>query len=118
MSELPQKLSTRKVPTTKHRDKIKRDKVSKAKKEVILETIDQWFPGSDNDVADCLSRDFHLSIPLLTNLLISHAKSQLPPSFKIPSPPIRDRLMALFSAGEAVHQDSTTGQNQDDRARS
>ena len=28
------------MPTTKHRNEIKRDKVSKAKKEVILETID------------------------------------------------------------------------------
>ena len=43
----------------------------------------QWFPGSDNDVADCLSRDLHLSIPLLTNLLTSHANPQLPPNFKI-----------------------------------
>ena len=40
MSELPRKLSPRKVSTTKRRDEIKRDKVSKAKKEVILETID------------------------------------------------------------------------------
>ena len=40
MSELPRKPSSRKVSTTKHRDEIKRDKVSKAKKEVILETID------------------------------------------------------------------------------
>ena len=43
----------------------------------------QWFPVLDNDVADYLSRDFYLSIPLLTNLLTSHANSQLPPNFKI-----------------------------------
>ena len=41
----------------------------------------QWFPGWDNDMADYLSRDFHLYIPLLTNL-ISHANSRLPPNVK------------------------------------
>ena len=40
MSQLPRKLPTHKVATTKHHDKIKREKLSKAKKEVALETID------------------------------------------------------------------------------
>ena len=42
----------------------------------------QWFLGSDNDVDNFLSRDFHLSIPLLTNLLTSHTNSHLPHHFK------------------------------------
>ena len=43
----------------------------------------QWFPGEDNLVADCLSRDIHLTDSQLLFLLTSHIPSQLPPNFSI-----------------------------------
>ena len=44
----------------------------------------EHIPGIENDVADSLSRDIHLTTPSLTNLILSHAKpSQVPPSFRI-----------------------------------
>ena len=48
----------------------------------------QWFPGDDNDVADALSRDNHISDDTLTSLLFSSVPEQVPPGFKIlPIPP-------------------------------
>lgn len=43
----------------------------------------QWFRGSDNNVADSLSRDFHLSDPDLTLLLLENFPSQVPENFRI-----------------------------------
>ena len=43
----------------------------------------QWFPGIENDVADSLSRDMHLSDTELTQLLLSSFPSQVPHSFHI-----------------------------------
>ena len=43
----------------------------------------QWFPGKDNNVADALSRDNHLSDDELTSLLFSQIPEQVPPTFKI-----------------------------------
>ena len=43
----------------------------------------QWFPGDDNDVADSLSRDCHLSDDILTSLFHSSLPDQTPPDFKI-----------------------------------
>ena len=42
-----------------------------------------WIPGPTNDVADSLSRDFHLSDVELTNLLSSSIPLQLPEDFHI-----------------------------------
>jgi len=48
----------------------------------------QWFPGKENDVADSLSRDFHLSNAELTSLLHRFFPSQTPSTFRIhPLPP-------------------------------
>ena len=48
----------------------------------------QWFPGKENGVADCLSRDTHLSDENLTNLCHSYLPEQMPPNFAIcPLPP-------------------------------
>ena len=43
----------------------------------------QWFPGEDNSVSDCLSRDIHLTDNQLSLLLAFHIPSQLPPNFLI-----------------------------------
>jgi hypothetical protein len=48
----------------------------------------QWFPGKDNNVADSLSRDFHLLDACLAALCSHMAPSQMPTTFKIfPLPP-------------------------------
>ena len=47
-----------------------------------------WFPGDDN-VSDCLSRDFHLTDKPLTNLLLLHVPEQLPEGFNISPLPRR-----------------------------
>jgi len=43
----------------------------------------QWFEGERNNVADVLSRDWHLSDDKLTSLLCSHFPKQMPESFQI-----------------------------------
>ena len=49
---------------------------------------------------------------LLITLFTPHANSQIPPDLKKYPSPIRDRLMALFCAGENICQDGTPGQTQ------
>ena len=48
-----------------------------------IKLFSQWFPGEENDVADSLSRDHHLSVPQLTHSLSSSVPSQLSPNFLI-----------------------------------
>ena len=43
----------------------------------------QWFPGQDNDVSDCLSRDHTLSNTQLITMLTYFAPSQLTHNFRI-----------------------------------
>ena len=43
----------------------------------------QWFPGDDNDIADSLSQDNHLSDDKLTSLFFSSVPEQTPQDFKI-----------------------------------
>ena len=43
----------------------------------------QWFPGKSNNVADALSRDWHLGDIKLTSLLHSHFPEQMPENFRI-----------------------------------
>ena len=43
----------------------------------------QWFPGKDNEVADSLSRDMHLSDENLTSHILANFPSQVPHSFHI-----------------------------------
>ena len=47
-----------------------------------LKLYSQWFPGRDNVVADCLSRDGHLSRQDREFVLTSLFPSQLPPNFR------------------------------------
>ena len=42
----------------------------------------QWFAGDENDISDSLSRDIHLSTPILTNLLKFSFPSQIPTNFR------------------------------------
>lgn len=58
----------------------------------------QWFPGDENDVADSLSRDDHLSPSALTSLLRSCVPEQIPPLFEIAPLPkeIESWLSALL----------------------
>ena len=56
----------------------------------------QWFPGEDNIVADCLSRDHHLSNLALTHLLYSHAPEQMPPDFLIS--PLSPKLLSRVTS--------------------
>jgi hypothetical protein len=43
----------------------------------------QWFPGKSNNVADALTRDWHLGDDELTSLLHSHFPEQMPENFRI-----------------------------------
>ena len=43
----------------------------------------QWFPGKHNNVADALSRDFHLSDDDLTTFILNNFPTQVPHSFHI-----------------------------------
>jgi hypothetical protein len=47
----------------------------------------QWSEGKRNNVADALSRDWHLGNDKLTSLLRSHFPEQMPESFRISPPP-------------------------------
>ena len=55
----------------------------------------QWFPGDDNDVADSLSRDFHLSNSDLTSLFLSKLPNQTPSNFEISPIPQEIELYIL-----------------------
>ena len=46
-----------------------------------IKDYSQWYPGVENEVADSLSRDFHLSNDKLTQLHFSSASSQTPATF-------------------------------------
>ena len=48
-----------------------------------LRDFSQWFPGTENNVADSLSRDMHLSDETLISLLHNTHPSQVPPKFRI-----------------------------------
>jgi len=56
----------------------------------------QWFPGDDNNVADCLSRDFHLSNYQLTALLRHFVPDQLPNNFVIK--PIPNKISSIIAS--------------------
>ena len=43
----------------------------------------QWFPGDDNDLADSLSRDFHIPDDKLISLYFNYIPQQTPPNLKI-----------------------------------
>lgn len=43
----------------------------------------QWFPGDENQIADALSRDFHLNDDDLTHLIVHSIPTQAPFGFKI-----------------------------------
>ena len=43
----------------------------------------QWFPGKENDVADSLSQDSHLSDNQLSHLYFSTLSDQIPSTFRI-----------------------------------
>ena len=43
----------------------------------------QWFPGTENNVADSLSREFHLTDDKLISYLRHYFPSQIPSRFKI-----------------------------------
>lgn len=43
----------------------------------------QWFPGDQNVVSDCLSRDFHLDDLQQTQLLVHAVPDQVPLDFDI-----------------------------------
>jgi hypothetical protein len=48
-----------------------------------IRDFSQWFPGEENNVADSLSREMHLSDETLISLLHNTFPSQVPPNFKI-----------------------------------
>lgn len=52
-----------------------------------IKSCSQWFPGKQNDVADSLSRDHHLSDYVLTQLFSHSVPTQLPPNFVIKQVP-------------------------------
>jgi len=84
----------------------------------------QWFPGKENDVADSLSRDFHLSNTELTSLLHHLLPHQTPSTFQIkPLPPeIKSWLCAWLQSmpegvrSREIRQRSTTARGAAGRA--
>ena len=56
----------------------------------------QYFPGDDNDLADSLSRDHHLSDDTLTKLYLKFLPTQTPQNFKI-SPLPQQIVSYVFS---------------------
>jgi hypothetical protein len=52
-----------------------------------IKSYSQWFEGKRNNVADALSRDWHLGDDKLTPFLRSHFPEQMPESFRISQPP-------------------------------
>ena len=56
----------------------------------------QWFPGEDNDLADSLSRDFHLTDDQLSSLYFNSIPSQTPSNLKI-SPLPKEISSFLYS---------------------
>ena len=48
-----------------------------------IKEYSQWFQGSKNNVADSLSRDFHLTDADLTTYLLTHVPEQVPKDFNI-----------------------------------
>jgi hypothetical protein len=48
-----------------------------------IKDYSQWFPGTKNNVADSLSRDFHLTDDKLISYLRHYFPSQIPSNFKI-----------------------------------
>ena len=61
-----------------------------------LKLYSQWFPGIDNVVADCLSRDGHLSRKDREFVLTSLFPSQLPPNFRPTQVP--DEIISFVSS--------------------
>jgi hypothetical protein len=51
--------------------------------EADIKGYSQWFKGKRNNVADALSRDWHLSDDELTSLLRSHFPKHMPENFRI-----------------------------------
>ena len=57
----------------------------------------QWFAGNENDVADSLSRDHHLSDAALLALLLSSVPEQVPKDFRLcPIPPDVDSKITTW----------------------
>ena len=48
----------------------------------MLKSTTKWFPGEHNDLADSLSRDFHLNTKTLTKLFHVHIPKQTPANLK------------------------------------
>jgi hypothetical protein len=75
----------------------------------------QWFPGKSNNVADALSRDWHLGNDKLTSLLHSHFPEQMPENFRIlPLPSeisswLTSLLQPLPVSEQLREQHTTTG---------
>jgi hypothetical protein len=75
----------------------------------------QWFPGKSNNVADALSRDWHLGDNELTSLLRSHFSEQMPENFRILPLPneISSWLISLLQplpvSEQLQEQHTTTG---------
>ena len=67
---------------TKAKLKMSRDHALRLLSQKIKD-YSQWFPGKDNDLADSLSRDFHLSNDQLSQLYHSLLPTQTPANFRI-----------------------------------
>jgi hypothetical protein len=91
-----------------------------------IKDYSQWFPGSENDIADSLSRDFHIPTETLTQLYRSLIPEQMPEDFQIkPLPPgVKSWLGALLrqlpeaTQGKEQHQKSKLVLGQDGRLSS
>ena len=65
----------------------------------------QWFPGEDNDLADSLSRDFHLTDDQLYSLYFNSIPSQTPSNLKI-SPLPKEISSFLYSILQTLPGDT------------
>ncbi len=70
------------IELTKAKTKISRDHASRMLEKKSRD-YSQWFPGDENDLADSLSRDFHIPPNLLTFLFHQKIPEQTPLNLKI-----------------------------------
>jgi hypothetical protein len=78
-----------------------------------IKSYSQWFEGKRNNVADALSRDWHLGDNKLTSFLCSHFPKQMPESFRISPPPKEisywlTSLLQQLPASEQLREHHTT----------
>lgn len=83
------------IEMTRAKRKLSRDHASRMMNKNCKD-FSQWFEGDANELADSLSRDFHLSNEYLTSIYHHSIPKQTPPNLKI-SPPPEEIISYLYA---------------------